>query len=107
MMIAQERGLGLRLFGFALVVLVVVAACPAGAQDSDPRYQAPAANPRRPAEGQDQNPSQGHRRPARPARGDSRQSRRPDRCSSMARSSPASNWPTNASPERARRSSTY
>jgi foldase protein PrsA len=41
MMIAQERGLGLRLFGFALVVLMVMAACPAGAQDSDPRYQAP------------------------------------------------------------------
>ena len=42
MMIAQERGLGLRLLGFALVVLVVVAACSAGAQDGDPRYQAPA-----------------------------------------------------------------
>jgi hypothetical protein len=39
MMIAQERGLGLRLIGFALVV--VVAACSVGAQDSDPRYQAP------------------------------------------------------------------
>jgi parvulin-like peptidyl-prolyl isomerase len=42
MMIAQKRDLGLRLFGFALVVLAVVAACAAGAQDGDPRYQTPA-----------------------------------------------------------------
>jgi hypothetical protein len=42
MVIAQERRLGLRLIGFGLVVLVVMAACPAWAQDSDPRYQSPA-----------------------------------------------------------------
>ena len=51
-MIAQERGLGLRLLGFALVVLVVVAACSAGAQDGDPRYQAPAPTRGVPPKGQ-------------------------------------------------------
>jgi parvulin-like peptidyl-prolyl isomerase len=42
MVIAQQRRLGLRLFRFGLVVVMVAAVCLARAQDSDPRYQAPA-----------------------------------------------------------------